>query len=75
MSRRPWDPYAPTGDTDPSLGPAWSKRGVEGAPGQPEPPGDDLDTLTKAQLVERAERAGLSTSGTKPELIERLRGR
>jgi hypothetical protein len=54
---RPWDPYAPA------------------APHQqdPTPPGDDLDTLTKAQLIDRAEAAGLSTSGTKAELVERLR--
>jgi len=32
-----------------------------------------LDGLSKARLVERAGLAGLSTSGTKPELIERLR--
>lgn len=31
-----------------------------------------LDDLTKAELVERAEAAGLDTSGTKAELVERL---
>jgi hypothetical protein len=33
---------------------------------------DDLSSLTKAELVERAEAAGLDSSGTKAELIERL---
>ena len=56
---RPWDPYAPAPTEQATAG----------------PPGDDLDALSKARLVDRAERAGLSTSGTKPELIERLRGR
>jgi len=41
----------------------------------PAPPGDDLDDLSKARLIDRAEAAGLSTSGTKAELLERLRGR
>jgi hypothetical protein len=62
---RPWDPYAPASS---STGPAAPQL-------LSEPSGDDLDTLTKAQLIERAGLAGLSTSGTKPELIERLRGR
>jgi len=61
---RPWDPYAP----------APTGQAPAGQPA-PEPPGDDLDGLSKARLVDRAERAGLSTSGTKPELIERLRER
>jgi len=60
---RPWDPWAPTPTEQATAGQA-----------APEPSGDDLDGLSKARLVDRAERAGLSTAGTKPELIERLRG-
>ena len=59
---RPWDPWAPTPTEQATAGPP-----------APEPPGDNLDGLSKARLVERAGLAGLSTSGTKPELIERLR--
>ena len=62
---RPWDPFAPASS---STGPAAPQL-------LSEPSGDDLDTLTKAQLVDRAERAGLSAAGNKAELIERLRER
>lgn len=37
-------------------------------------PVDDLEGLTKPELVARAEAAGLSTSGTRSALLERLRG-
>lgn len=33
---------------------------------------EDLESLTKAELVERAEEAGVDSSGTKAELVERL---
>jgi hypothetical protein len=34
---------------------------------------DDLDELTRAQLVERAAELGLSTKGTKADLAARIR--
>ena len=37
-------------------------------------PAEDLSTLTKAELVERATEAGVTNYGTKAELIERLEG-
>ena len=63
---RPWDPFAP----------APTEQATAGPPAA-EPPGDDLDGLTKAQLIDRAFviDPGLSTSGTKAEIIERLRER
>ncbi len=60
---RPWDPYAPAPTEQATAGQA-----------APEPPGDDLDTLSKAQLVNRAELAGLAAHGNKADLVERLRG-
>jgi len=66
---RPWDPFAPAPTPTTPTGQATAGQAAA------EPPGDDLDALSKARLVDRAERAGLSTSGTKPELIERLRER
>ena len=70
---RSWDPFAPT--PTPTLTAQATAGQATAGPPAPEPPGDDLDGLSKARLVDRAERAGLSTSGTKPELIERLRER
>ena len=66
---RPWDPFAPAHAPTPIL----TAQATAGPPAA-EPPGDDLDGLSKARLVDRAERAGLSTAGNKAELIERLRG-
>ncbi len=61
---RPWDPFAPASS---STGPAAPQL-------LSEPSGDDLDTLSKAQLVNRAELAGLPAHGNKADLVERLRG-
>jgi hypothetical protein len=66
--RTVFDPFAPQPPPD---------RG----PGQlPEPPAhttdttvDGLDELLKADLMDLAGRRGLSTHGTKADLIERLR--
>ncbi len=37
--------------------------------------GDGFDDLTKPELQDELERRGLPTSGNKPDLIARLRGR
>jgi hypothetical protein len=60
----PTDPQpAPEPDAEPAPEPS-----DDGASGN-----DGLDTLLKADLVALAEQRGLSTAGTKAELIERLR--
>lgn len=41
---------------------------------EPEPDGPDWSGMKKAELVEAAEAAGLDTSGTKADLVERLTG-
>ena len=61
---RPWDPWAPAPTGQATVGPP-----------APEPPGDDLDGLSKPQLVNRAELAGLPAHGNKADLVERLRER
>ena len=71
---RPWDPFAPA-PAEPATAGRATAREATARQAVPEPPGDDLDELSKARLVDRAERAGLSTSGTKAELVERLRER
>lgn len=65
--RRGHDPYAP---------PPAALTGVIQPPDVNAPAGlpDDLDDLKKADLVALAEQHGLDTSGTKADLIARLRG-
>jgi hypothetical protein len=71
--RRGYDPYAP---------PPASLTGVvqppeafeEPAPSAPAAPSDNLDSLLKAELQGLADDRGLDTSGTKAQLIARLRG-
>lgn len=53
-----------------------SPRPVDDPPPQPQPPADEPrnpERMTKDQLIAWARELGLSTSGTKAELVARIR--
>ena len=85
---RPWDPFAPVsaaghaeldddGESEPSSGSHGGPavRDEQDAAELTESDDDGLEDMRKDDLVDLAKRLRLSTSGTKPELIERIRDR
>lgn len=69
--RRAWDPFAPPPAEEPKSAAAEPEAGTEAV--EPGELPSDLDYLKKPELQALAEKRNLDTSGTRPELIARLR--
>jgi SAP domain len=63
VDRRASDPFAPHPP----------RTAMPEPPASPEPSGDGLEELTKAELQDLAKQHRLSTAGNKPDLIDRIR--